>query len=208
MWVPWWYRYIKALEDYMLMKHKEEKKNTGLCCLCKKMIITDETILRCHLITASKHTNLKRVLLLDLYSSNCQNRYSWCYNRRKCLFKICAHIYFYFRPMMPWVPHGTGCTSFHLSLLGRSLYLTWYLVSSLGEYDFCVCVYICIKLLPVPANACLNYGFIKILSFHPSTLLSPVNLPRRGRGWRTDEPSWSCAANSRWKENWTATEPG
>lgn len=34
------------------------------------------------------------------------------------------------------------------------------------------------------------------------------NLPRRGRGWKTAGPSWSCGANSRLRESSTDTGPG
>lgn len=51
---------------------------------------------------------------------------------------------------------------------------------------------------------CLYFAWWRQLLMLPTS----ESLPRRGRGWRTGGPSWNFAGSSKWKENWTATEPG
>ena len=51
------------------------------------------------------------------------------------LLYMCNNEWLIFRPTMPWVPRGTGFTSFLSSLSARSLCWTWCWVSSRGECD-------------------------------------------------------------------------
>lgn len=68
----------------------------------------------------------------------------------------------------------------------------------------------CLVWVSVTLPVCITLMFLSVLLIITTVFMlsSSENLPRRGRGWRTGGPSWSYAANSRWKENWTAIEPG